>query len=51
MDVHPDWMGTGRCYRHLVHEEGSMPKEEWINSHNYSHKEIEGNECIAETVV
>ena len=50
MDVHPDWMGNGRCYRHLVHEEGSMPKEEWINSHN-SHKEIEGNEYIAETVV
>ena len=42
-----DRMGTGGCYRHLVYEEGSTPKEEWINSH----KETKENEYIAETVV
>ena len=42
-----DRMGTGGCYRHLVYEEGSTPKEEWINSH----KETTANEYIAETVL
>ena len=47
MDVCPDRMGTGGCYRYLVYEEGSMPKEEWINSY----KETKESEYIAETVV
>ena len=47
MDVHSDWMGTGGCYRHLVHEEGGALKEERINLH----KETKENEYIAETVV
>ena len=29
-----DRMGTGGCYRHLVYEEGSTPKEEWIKDIN-----------------